>query len=171
MDLYEAIKTRKSVRRFQNLPVEESTVNKILGAARLAPSANNSQEWRFVIVRNPETRKALADAASRQDFVAEAPVVIVCCAETEGEVMRNGLLRYPVDVTLAIDHLMLAAAAEGLGTCWVGAFNPGRVKAILDIPKGVEVVAVLPLGYPEYPDPQDKNRLPLDRIVYSESWK
>ena len=171
MDLYEAIKTRKSVRRFQNLPIEEGTLTKLLDAAHLAPSANNSQEWRFVVVRDAETRKALADAASKQDFVAEAPVVIVCCAETDGDVMRCGLQRYPVDVTLAIDHLMLAAAAEGLGTCWVGAFNPGRVKTILKIPEGVEVVAVLPLGYPEYPEAQDKNRLPLDRIVHHETWK
>ena len=84
--------------------------------------------------------------------------------------MRCGLQQYPVDATLAIDHLMLAAAAEGLGTCWVGSFNPGRVKTILKIPKGVEVVAVLPLGYPEYPEAQDKNRLPLDRIVHHDAW-
>ncbi len=164
MDLYEAIKTRKSVRRFRNLPVEEETVTKLLEAARLAPSANNSQEWRFVVVRDPETRKALADAASRQDFVAEAPVVIVCCAETDGGVMRCGLQRYPVDATLAIDHLMLAAAAEGLGTCWVAAFDPSAAREVLGLSENEELIAFTPLGYPA-DEPTPKKRIALSDLI------
>jgi nitroreductase len=133
MDIYTAIATRKSVRAFLDREVPEELLLRLLEAARLAPSACNFQEWRFVVVRNAETRKRLAIAANRQMFVSEAPVVIVCCAETDGHVMACGQQCYPLDVAIAIDHLTLCAAAEGLGTCWIGAFDEGKVKEILSI--------------------------------------
>lgn len=170
MDIYEAIRTRKSVRSYTDRPVDKETLVRLLEAARLAPSASNRQEWRFVVVRDPATRERLADAASNQRFIADAPVLLACCAETEGHVMPCGLECFPIDVALAVDHLTLAAAAEGLGTCWIGAFNESAVRDILDIPKAVRIVALLPVGYPKDPKPAEKSRKSLDDIVHYDIW-
>ena len=171
MDIYEAVRRRKSVRSFQNQEVAEEVLDRILAAARLAPSAKNLQEWRFVAVRDPETRRQLSVAARGQTFVASAPVVLACCAETDNHVMTCGQLCYPIDVAIAVDHITLCAAAEGLGTCWIGAFFEDRVKEILGIPAPVRVVALLPIGYPADPSPVEKPRLELDEIVMHERWR
>lgn len=171
MDVYEAIRTRKSVRAFLQRDVPEEALSRMLEAARLAPSATNRQEWRFVVVRDPATRQQLAHAANGQRFVGRAPVVIVCCAETDGYVMPCGHLSYPIDVAIAIDHITLCAAAEGLGTCWIGAFDEGQVREILGIPNHIRVVELLPVGYPQDPRPVGKHRLPLDQIVKVERWQ
>jgi nitroreductase len=170
MDVYEAIRTRKSVRSYLDKPVEPDKLERILGAARLAPSANNRQEWRFVVVSDPEVRRRLADEGAGQRFVGEAPVVIAACAETDGRKMRCGMPCFPIDVAIAIDHITLAAAGEGLGTCWIGAFDPQKVRSILGIPGEVEVVELLTLGYPRDPKAEGKSRLPLDTIVHRERW-
>lgn len=171
MDVYGAIATRKSVRSFQERDVAEDVISRLLGAVRLAPSASNRQEWRFVVVRNAATREKLAQAANGQRFVGEAPVVLVCCAETDGHVMACGQLCYPIDVAIAIDHLTLCAVAEGLGTCWIGAFDEAQVKDILGIPDEVRVVELLPIGYPKDLSPREKTRLPLNDIVKYERWQ
>lgn len=171
MDIYQAILTRKSVRAFKNKDVPDDVLARILDAARLAPSANNSQEWRFVVVRNANTRRKIAQAACRQTFVGEAPVVLACCAKDNRHVMTCGQLSYPIDAAIAIDHITLCAAAEGLGTCWIGAFYEEEVRRILDIPPAIRVVALLPLGYPQDPKPARKLRLSLERIVSYENWK
>jgi nitroreductase len=170
MNIYELIKTRKSVRAFQDRDVPEDVLMKLLGAARMAPSAKNFQEWRFIIVRNSATRAKLAEAAKGQKFVAEAPVVIACCAETDWHVMSCGQLCYPIDLAIAIDHLTLAAVEEGLGACWVGAFYEDKVRDILEIPRNIRVVELLPLGYPQDSAPVEKSRLPLTAIVKREKW-
>ena len=140
MNVYEAIQARKSVRSFLAKDVSEEKIQRLLEAARLAPSAHNRQEWRFVVVREASTREELASAALSQKFVAEAPVVFVCCAETDEHRMRCGQMSYPIDVAIAVDHLTLAAVEEGLGTCWIGAFDESRVKSLLGIPEGFRVV-------------------------------
>ena len=170
MEVYEAIRTRKSVRVWRDEPVSDVLLERVLGAARLAPSARNGQEWRFVVVREPGTRRRLAEVTNGHRFVGEAPVVIACCAETDGRVMRCGQLAYTVDVAIAVDHLALAAAAEGLGTCWVGAFDEGKVREILGIPPAIRVVQLMPLGWPRDPTPVAKSRLPLSQIVRRERW-
>ena len=170
MDVYEVIKTRKSVRAFQSREVPDEVLERILDAARLAPSANNFQEWRFVVVRDRETRDELVEAACRQTFVAQAPVVLACCAETNNHVMTCGQPSYPIDVAIAIDHITLCAVAEGLGTCWIGAFYEDEVKRILSIPPAIRVVALLPLGYPQDPALVRKLRRSLERIVCYEKW-
>jgi len=171
MDIYEAVKTRKSVRSYERREVPDDVLTRILDAARLAPSANNFQEWRFVVVRDAQTRRKIARAACRQTFVGEAPVVLACCAKNSRHVMTCGQPSYPIDAAIAIDHITLCAAAEGLGTCWIGAFYEDEVKQILDIPPNIRVVALLPLGYPRDPQPVRKLRLSLERIVSYESWK
>jgi nitroreductase len=170
MDVYDAIRTRKSVRTYLDKPVEKEKLDRILEAVRLAPSANNRQEWRFVVVKDREKRRRLAEEAAGQRFMAQAPVVIAACAQTDGKIMRCGQACHPIDVAIAIDHLTLAAAAEGLGTCWIGSFDPAVTRKILAIPEEIEVVELLPLGYPRNPEPAAKSRLPMETIVRYESW-
>lgn len=142
MELFEAIAKRRSIRAYKKAPVPEESLEKVLEAARIAPSAGNRQEYRFVVVKDESTRKALVPACNNQAFVGEASVVIVGCA-------TNPARRYsPVDVAIALDHMTLAAASLGLGTCWIGAFSEDRVKEILGIPKEVSIVCLLPLGVP-----------------------
>ena len=170
MDVYEAVRTRKSVRSYHDRPVEPDKLARVLEAARLAPSARNDQEWRFVVVTDSGLRRRLATEASTQGFMAEAPVIIAACAETDGRVMRCGQQAYPIDLAIAVDHLTLAAVAEGLGTCWIGSFDPGKVRQLLGIPEQVQVVELLLLGYPSDPAPTPKSRLPLEQIVRYEAW-
>lgn len=171
MDIFEAILKRKSVRAFQDRDVSEDTITRLLEAARLAPSASNRQEWRFVVVRDAALRRRLSEAARNQTFVGEAPVILVCCAETDGHVMACGQPCYPIDVAIAIDHLTLCTVAEGLGTCWIGAFDEDQVKQILGIPPSIRVVELLPLGYPQDASAVEKKRLPLEKIVKYERWQ
>jgi len=170
MEVYQAITRRKSVRAFTSQEVSEEVVTRLLEAARIAPSASNRQEWRFVVVRDPEMRKQLAAAACAQGFIADAPVVLACCAETDGHQMACGQACYPIDVAIAIDHITLCATAEGLGTCWIGAFHEEPVRELLGIPPEIRVVELLPIGYPQDPSPVQKRRLPLDQIVKYERW-
>ena len=169
MDVIEVIRKRRSVRSYADRPVERDKVERLLEAARLAPSASNRQEWRFVVVTDPQRRTALAKAAANQDFVGEAPVVIAACAEHDGHVMRCGQPSHPIDVAIAIDHMTLQAVAEGLGTCWIGAFYEEPVKDILGIPDEIRVVELLTVGYPAG-QPRPLSRLPMESIVRWESW-
>lgn len=169
MALMEQIKKRYSVRSYQNRPVEKNKLDAVLEAARLAPSAKNFQEWRFVVVQDAETRQRLVPAANNQAFIGQAPVVIACCATNCEYVMRCGQLSYPIDLAIAIDHMTLQAVEEGLGTCWVGSFFEDQVKNVLGIPKGIRVVELLALGYPA-DQPRPKNRSPIESIVSYDKW-
>lgn len=171
MEVMESIRKRRSIRSYQSKEVEQEKLDLLLEAARLAPSASNRQEWRFIVVREFSTRQKLMSAAKGQHFVGEAPVVIACCAETDNHLMPCGQLCYPIDVAIAIDHITLKATEEGLGTCWVGAFDENEVKKVLDIPEEIRVVDLLTLGYPRHISDLSKNRLPLDEIVMYEKWE
>lgn len=170
MDVCDAIATRKSVRAYLDKPVEGEKLNAVLEAARLAPSASNRQEWRFVIVREKEVRSQIAMAAGQQMFIAQAPVIIVACAETDGHLMTCGEPCYPIDVAIALDHLTLRAVELGLGTCWIGKFNADEVKKILGIPDEIKVVQLMPLGYPVEPDAIQKKRRAFAEIVKLDHW-
>jgi nitroreductase len=170
VDVFEAIKTRKSVRAYLAKPVDDEVLDPIMEAVRLAPSARNAQEWRFIIVRDKRMRENLAVEAAGQPFIAQAPVLLVCCADTDGRIMKCGQPAYPIDVAIALDHLTLAAAAKGLGTCWIGAFDEKEVKRLLGIPPEVRVVHLMPLGYPLDPRPAAKKRLVLEKLVRHERW-
>jgi nitroreductase len=170
MEMMDAIRARKSVRSYLDRPVDDATFGRVMEAARLAPSARNDQEWRFVAVRNKATRERIALDAAKQPFIAEAAVLLACCAETDGRIMRCGQVSYPIDVAIAMDHLSLAAAAEGLGTCWIGSFDEEMVKTLLGIPRAVRVVQLMPLGWPVDPAPITKRRLQMEKILKSERW-
>jgi nitroreductase len=169
MDVMNAIKQRESVRSYKSTPVEDKKLQLLLEAARLAPSASNRQEWRFIVVKDKETRQKLEVAAANQGFVAEAPVVIAACAQTDNHVMMCGQPCYPIDVAIAIDHITLKAVEEDLGTCWIGAFDEKAVKAILRIPPEIRVVSLLTVGYPKTLHSK-KTRKQLDEIVKYECW-
>ena len=166
----EAIKRRYSVRSYQDRAVETEKLDSILEAARLAPSASNRQEWRFVVVQDRDTRQRLMKAAKNQPFVGEAPIVIACCAKTDNHIMSCGQACYPIDMAIAIEHMALEATEEGLGTCWVGAFYEDQAKEILGIPQDIRVVELLALGYPAKPSSAHKDRLSIEKIVMHERW-
>jgi len=170
MEVFEAIKNRYSCRSYKAEPVPEEKLKKILEAARLAPSAHNEQEWKFIVVRDSEKRKKLAKAALSQDFIAEAPVVIVAVATDPEHILSSGVPAYTLDLAIAIEHMALEAVEEGLGTCWIGAFDQVAVKKILKITERCKVVALLPLGYPA-DEPRPKSRKKLKEIISYDGFK
>ncbi len=170
MDVLNAIKGRRSIRAYQQMPVEDEKLLKVLEAARLSPSAKNLQEWRFVVVKKQETRKKLAEACYGQHFVGEAPVFIAACATDSEGIMKCGQYRYTVDLSIAMSYMILEAYEQGLGTCWIGSFDEAGVKQILKVPEKVRIVAVTPLGYPEkIPAPKDRKK--LEEIICLEEYK
>ncbi|MCK4334579.1 nitroreductase family protein [candidate division WOR-3 bacterium] len=169
MDVAKAIRDRRSVRSYENKDIPQEVLLKVLEAARLAPSANNRQPWKFVVVREAAKRKALAKAAKEQQFVAEAPVVIAAVALEPERTMTCGVPIYAVDLAIAVDHMTLAAVQQGLGSCWIGAFYQEDVKKLLEIPDECKVAALLTLGYPR-DQARFKNRKSLDEIVCYEKW-
>jgi nitroreductase len=170
MTVEEAIRARQSVRSYLDRPIEKDKLVKLLEAARLAPSAANRQEGRFVVATDPAVRKKLARAAANQGFVAEAGCVIAACAKTDYHEMRCGQLSYPIDVAIQIDHMTLRAVELGLGTCWIGAFYEDQVREILGIPEDIRVVELLAVGYPADAGLRPKSRRPLEEIAYGEKW-
>jgi len=170
MDIYEAIAFRKSVREFIDKDIPEEVLTRLLEGARMAASASNRQEWRYIVVRKPETIEQLSLAAFGQAHVRQAPVVLACCAETDEHIMPCGQQSYPIDVAIATTHITLCAAAEGLGTCWIGAFSEDQVKEVLNIPSQIRVVVLMPVGYPRDPSQAVKERLPMETIIKRELW-
>lgn len=169
MELMDAIKTRQSIRQYTSQPVEREKLLRIIEAGRLAPSAKNEQEWRFIIVEDTEIRKKLGKAACNQKFVGEAPVVIIACAESDGRVMYGGQRAYPIDVAIAIDHITLKAVEEGLGTCWIGAFDADAVREIISMPKHFYIVELVTLGYPaKIPKPRPRKH--INEVLRFEQW-
>ncbi len=169
MEVLKVIRSRRSIREYDSREVEDDKLVRILESGRLSPPAGNRQERRFVIIRDPGTRQMLSEAARGQKFVAEAPVLIAACSVESEYVMLCGQPAYTIDTAIAVDHMTLQAVEEGLGTCWIGAFDEKKVKKILNIPDNVRVVALLPLGYPSaipHPTPR-KSR---NEIVKWEKW-
>ena len=170
MDVFTAISQRSSVRAYKPTHVEEDKLRKILEAARLSPSASNRQDWKFVVAKNRETKKKLAQAAFGQSFIGEAPVVIVACGTEPKAMMACGQPTHTVNVSIACTYMILEAYELGLGTCWIGAFNENEVKEILNIPRHVRAVAMTPVGYPDEP-PSKKSRKSLDQIICLERYE
>ena len=146
----EAIKKRQSVRGYQEKKIPEEVLQEILEAGRLAPSAYNHQEWKFIVVKDEGLRKKLVTACLNENiFIGEAPVVIAGCAINPDRIMPNGEHCYPIDLAIALDHMSLQATSLGLGTCWIGVYSQDQVKEILGVPENVRIVALMPVGYPK----------------------
>lgn len=170
MEFSELVQQRYSVRAYKPDPVEEDKLAQILEAARLAPTAANRQPFQILVIHTEGRQDALRRIYGRPWFV-QAPIIICACGvPAETWVRMDGKNYNDVDVTIAMDHLILAAANLGLGTCWVAAFNPAAARDVLNLPEGVEPIAFTPLGYPA-DSPTTKKRKPLEDLVRYETWE
>ena len=176
MDVLEAIRVRRSTRSYMSKPVEKAKLERILEAGRLAPSASNKQPWHFIVVTDPSVRTALRVAHERDPFykstshLLEAPVVIAACADpSKAWVRRDGEEYWKVDISIALQNMVLCATEEGLGTCWIAAFNEDATRRVLNVPDGIRIVALTPLGYPAE-SRAATDRKPLDEIVHNDRW-
>ena len=204
MDVWEAIKKRRSIRKFKPDLIPDKKIRLLIESARLAPSGTNTQPWRFIVVKDEKTKKKLQEAAHNQAYIKRAPVIIICCAdlsafnefsvrvdeliesgalsartrETFIPFLKNGMKTVTrkdlitaatINVSIAVEHIVLRAVELGLGTCWVRWYDDNKVKEILEIPEFVEVMALLPLGIPDE-DPDPRPRLSLDKLVYGEKY-
>ena len=163
---------RRSVRAYKPDDVPEEMLQTVLEAGRLAPSACNKQPWRFIVVRSETGRRALGAAYAREWFWKAPLVIAVCILPKEAWTRSHDGKNYAMaDGALAMDHLQLAAAELGLGTCWIGAFDPAAAREILGLPDGVEIVGMTPLGFPDVePNPRVRSRRPLGETVMKERW-
>lgn len=173
MDLLDAIGTRSSVREFDRDEVDPGILSAILEAGVRAPSAGNRQPWEFVIIRRREAKLAIVAAAYGQQFIAEAPVVVVVCANAERSAARYGdrgaQLYCLQDTAAAIENILLAAHSLGFGGCWVGAFDEDSVARLIRAPAKVRPVAVLPIGKP-LAKTAKISRMPLESVIHSETF-
>jgi len=186
MEVLKAIKTRRSIRRYKSAPVDDKTVQKILEAGRWAPSWANTQCWRFIVVRDADIKNKLAETlfgvTDRPNRAAEAirnaPVVIVACAELGKSGYRFGEAREPAtdkgdwymfDTALAVQNMLLAAHALGLGTVIIGVFDAPAAAKILGVPAGCSVVTMFPLGVPDE-EPPIRPRKELSEIVFYDKY-
>jgi nitroreductase len=169
VDVIEAIKARRSIRKFQDKPIPEEFLKTIMECAVLAPSAGNRQPWIFVLVKSQDVKEKLVEASGNQVFLAQAPVVIVVCgdAEVAGKRYedRGRTLYFIQDTAAAVTNILLTATSFGLGTCWVGAFRETSVREALELPPNLRPVAMIPVGYPDQ-DRGLRNLRPLEDIVW-----
>jgi len=169
MAVLEAIRKRYSCRAYQDKNIEKEKLSQILDAARLAPSAKNLQDWRFVVVTDKEKKHKLVEATNNQTFIENAGAIIVACS-VSSEVMRCGQAVGPIDVAIALEHICLQAAQLGLATCWIGSFYPDKVRPIAGIPQDVAIIELMALGYPADKQKEPK-REPMEKIVCYEKWQ
>jgi len=169
MDIKEIIRKRYSCRSYKDTPVPEEKLKSILEAAWLSPSASNRQPYKFIIVKDKERRAKLAEAAAGQSFIATAAIIIAGVSLEPERIMSCQVPTYAVDLAIAMEHIALQAAAEGLGTCWIGAFSQQEAKKILEVPEEYKIVALMPLGYPA-DSPGPKDRKSLDELVSYEKF-
>lgn len=172
MDVFQAIATRRSVRAYASRPLPANVVQRMCRALRFAPSACNYQPWHFIFVTDPELRREVAQASYGQIWMAGAPVIVAACGfpRQAYQTMGGRFDSAAIDVAIALDHLTLAAVSEGLGTCWVGAFDEDRVKRLLKVPAEARVVALTPLGYPASPGlnhPLDESQRKSPHEIFS----
>lgn len=181
MEFGEVIKMRCSVRRFSDRPVEEEKVKEIFESARLAPSWANKQSWSFVAVRDKEKIALVVKVAGTlNSWLKTAPMIVIACGDPRLSGKRESIEYFGIDVAIAAEHLVLAAANAGLGSCWVGVFDEKKIKEILGIPEEIRIVSMIPIGYPAENQGiradmsrfvlGSKKRKPLTEIVHYDSW-
>ena len=169
MDVFECIKTRRSIRRYLQSPVEWGKVGTVLEAGKAAPSAGNVQDWKFIVVTSPEQKKGIAHACMDQQWIATAPVIVVVLAEPDKQKRLYGLrgegLYTVQDCAAAIQNMLLMAHALGLGSCWVGSFNEEALRRVMFIPEEIKPQAIVTLGYPDeiVPEPPEYT---LENVVF-----
>ncbi|TGE31941.1 nitroreductase family protein [Desulfosporosinus sp. Sb-LF] len=173
MDFLEVVQTRRSLRTYQDKPVEREKLEYILESARLAPSWKNMQCWRFIVVEDATGRQALADCMEESNpgrkALTGAPIVVVLCAVPKESEVWEGKDFMMLDAGLAMEHLLLAATQQGLGTCWQGLFTEEKARKALNVPEDVRVVAMTPLGYAAE-ERRPRPRKAMTEIVFHGKW-
>lgn len=184
MDLFEAIKTRRSIRKYSDRPVEDQKLVAVLDAVRMAPSWANYQCWRLVVVKDGPTKEKISALSYVESYfapkgyksnpamkaLAAAPVVIVLCADPERSGNMRGQSYYLADAGLAAQNLMLAACGQGLGTVFVGVYDEDKLKDLLNIPAAIRIVGLFPLGYPAEEKKDGPARMPASEFCHYEKW-
>ena len=180
MEFSSVIKSRESIRDYAHKKVEDEKIKYVLECARLAPSWTNKQCWHFIVVKDKKIIKDLSKTSIINRWLKNAPVVIVACGDPKQSGVKDNINYYIVDVSIALEHLVLAATDKKLGTCWIGGFNEKKVKRTLEIPENIRVVALTPLGYPAEKKgftgkiakivTQSKKRKSLDKIIHENKW-
>ncbi len=184
MEFNDVIKTRRSVRSYLPDPIPEDVLHEILEAGRNAPSFQNKQCWRFIVINNRDLIKQFSANTGLigkvNFFIKDAPLIIVACADASKSGTVNKQDYYLVDTTIAFQQMMLTAWNYGIGSCWLAAFDEEKVKAFLSIPKGIRVVAISPFGFPKEKESlygkaikffaSSKSRLDLEKIVCYNKW-
>ncbi len=171
MDFLDVIKKRRSVRDFKFDPIPDEILFKIIESARLAPSSDNLQPWKFIIVKEKERREKIAEFCMGQSFVGDAPVIIVACGLPTPSRIGGYTSSTLVDVSIACEHIVLSVENEGLGTCWIGAFDNKKLKRYLSIPEEVQIVGVFPIGYPLREKEWETPRKKMEEIVSFEKYE
>ena len=168
MNVIEAIKSRISIRKYKSEPIPDEDLIKILEAAQLAPSAGNRQPWKFIIVKDEEIKMRLSEKANNQTWIGNAGVIVAALAmdKKDPTVYERWVER---DVMTAVEHMVLAAWELGYGTCWIGAFNQKEVKELLDIPKEMTVINLLPIGVPDQ-SPEPRGRKPFEEVFFENKY-
>lgn len=169
MEVLEVIRKRYSCRAYQDKKIEKKKLDIILEAARLAPSARNMQDWRFVVATQRKVRLQVAASTNRPEVFAKAGAIVAACSNSD-YVMRCGQAISPIDVAIALEHICLQATDLGLGTCWIGSFDPEKVAAALGIPNDIQIIELMAIGYPADARPEP-DREPIEKIVCYEKWK
>ncbi len=173
MDVLDAIRAYRPCVSFQSRPIPAEKLKAVLAAARLAPSQQNLQPWRFVVVQDDERKRLLAQASTRGKLIAEAPAAIVAFSVEEDIPVTIGgyISAYPLDVAVAVSHLQLAAVSEGLATNWLVEFNEKKVRSVLSVPEGIHPLGVIPIGFPTEANgsavkpPDDNGRKSPDEVI------
>ncbi len=162
MDVEEAIRKRRSIRKYQHRRLPPEVLGHLLEAARIAPSSSNLQAWDMVVVQDEEVKKQLVKASGNQGFVGE------CSAYLVGVAKRGVYYEY-VDIAIALDHISLRAVEMGLGTCWIGDFDADAVSKILGVPKDFEVMICMTVGYPDE-SPRAHSRKERSSLFHDDGW-
>jgi nitroreductase len=169
MAVLETISKRYSCRAYHDKPIEQEKLDQIFEAARLAPSAKNMQDWRFVIVRDKNQKQRIADSTNHPEVFGKAAVIIAACSNSN-YIMKCGQPAGVIDVSIALEHICLQATQLQLATCWIGSFEPEKVRRILEIPQGVAIIELMALGYPA--DTAKKpSREPIEKIICYDKWQ
>ncbi len=154
MEFSDVLRTRRAVRSYRRDPVPQDKLDRLKEALQLAPSGNNREPYRFIFVLDPAKRERIAREACHQDFIKDAPVIMAACCEKG----------YSFDTAIAVDHMVLAATNEGLGTCWIGWFERDVVRRILNVPDNMEIPILVTIGYKAV-EPEVKPRKPIEELV------
>ena len=171
MGVFEIIRKRRSIRLYEEKPVEQEKLNRVLEAGRLAPSADNCQPWRFIVAINDEVKEKLRASYDEEWFVSAPVIIIGCAVPKEAWVRMDGQEYWMVDVAIAMQNMILVATELGLGTCWIADFDEEAARKALKLPQSVRIVAMTPLGYPAEEKRPVRNRKSLSEIVHYDSWR